>query len=124
MAYSPWQNAQPDYRAASDVSEDIDPGLREYMLKVYNFMAAGLIVSGLTGYFAVQTGFYQQIVGTPLMWVIMLAPLAAGLFLSFRIERMGVPAALTLDLDFINLFVMLLQFTGAAAGLTKVACRS
>ena len=39
------------------------------------------------------TGFYQQIAGTPLIWLVMLAPLAAVLFLSFRIERMSVGAA-------------------------------
>jgi Integral membrane protein, interacts with FtsH len=93
MAFNPRQNARPDYGVASDVSEDIDPGLREYMLRVYNFMAGGLIVSGLTGYIAAQTGFYQQIAGTPLIWVVMLAPLAAVLFLGFRIERMSVATA-------------------------------
>ena len=45
------------------------------MLKVYNFMTCGLAMSGLTGYAAVSSKFYQQIAGTPLIWVIMLAPL-------------------------------------------------
>lgn len=80
-------------RAASDVSESVDPGLREYMLQVYNFMAAGLIASGVTGYAAAQTGLYQQITGTPLIWIVMLAPLAAVFFLSFRIDRMTAAAA-------------------------------
>jgi hypothetical protein len=71
---------QPTYGAV-----DVDLGLRQYMLRVYNFMAAGL---GLTGVVA-----YQQVAGTPLIWVIMLAPLGALLFLSFRIERMSVAAA-------------------------------
>ena len=42
---------------------DIDIGLRQYMLRVYNFMAAGLAISGLVAYLAVTTGFYQQIAG-------------------------------------------------------------
>lgn len=93
MAYNPRQDTGPGYQAGFDVTENIDPGLRRYMLRVYNFMAGGLIVSGLTGYAAAQTGFYQQIAGTPLIWVVMLAPLAAVFFLSFRIERMSFAAA-------------------------------
>ena len=72
---------------------DVDVGLRQYMLRVYNFMAAGLGLTGLVAYAAVATGFYQQIAGTPLIWLVMLAPLGVVLFLSFRIERMSVGAA-------------------------------
>src|SRR5215469_9563149 len=72
---------------------DVDLGLRRYMLQVYNFMAAGLGVTGLVAYGAVATGLYQQIAGTPLIWLIMLAPLGAILFLSFRIEQMSAGAA-------------------------------
>lgn len=67
----------------------LDAGLRRYMLSVYNYMAVGLGLTGLVAYAAVATGFYQQIAGTPLIWVVMLAPLAAVLFLSFRIERIS-----------------------------------
>jgi FtsH-binding integral membrane protein len=45
------------------------------VLRVYNFMAAGLGLTGLVAYAAVVTGFYQQIAGTPLIWLVMLAPL-------------------------------------------------
>jgi len=71
----------------------IDAGLRQYMLRVYNFMAAGLGLTGLVAYAAVASGLYQQITGTPVIWVVMLAPLAVVLLLSFRIERMSVGAA-------------------------------
>lgn len=74
-------------------SSRIDAGLRQYMLAVYNFMAAGLTVSGLVGYLAVVTGFYQQIAGTALIWLVMLASLVAVIFLSLRIDRMSVGAA-------------------------------
>jgi FtsH-binding integral membrane protein len=79
----------------ADVAEAtaVDLGLRRYMLSVYNYMAAGLGVTGSVAYVAVATGFYQQIAGTPLIWVVMLAPLAAVLFLSFRIDRMSLGAA-------------------------------
>lgn len=66
----------------------IDAGLRRYMLSVYNYMAVGLGLTGLVATVAAASGFYQQIAGTPLIWLVMLAPLAAVLFLSLRIERM------------------------------------
>ena len=75
------------------ISAEIDMGLRRYMLKVYNFMAAGLGVTGLVAVLAISTGLYQQIAGTPVMWLVMLAPFAAVLFLSFRIQRMSLGAA-------------------------------
>ena len=93
MSYqSPLDNMQ--YRRGYGTGlAGIDAGLRQYMLRVYNFMAAGLGLTGVVAYAAVTTGFYQQIAGTPLIWVVMLAPLGLVLLLSFRVERMSVGAA-------------------------------
>src|SRR5580704_9882470 len=95
MSYDPRfdQNSwpRPEYGGAVP-GVDVDLGLRRYMLQVYN-LAAGLGVTGLVAYAAVATGLYQQIAGTPLIWLVMLAPLGAVLFLSFRIERMSTGAA-------------------------------
>src|SRR6185437_11802398 len=79
--------------ANAAMAAEIDMGLRRYMLKVYNFMAAGLGVTGLVAFLAIGTGFYQRIAGTPIMWLVMLAPFAAVLFLSFRIQKMSLGAA-------------------------------
>jgi FtsH-binding integral membrane protein len=100
-------------------SAAIDAGLRRYMLSVYNYMAAGLGVTGLVAYVAVATGFYQQIAATPLIWVVMLAPLAAVLFLSFRIERMAIGAAQAVFWGFaaimgLSLAGILLIYTGTS----------
>jgi uncharacterized protein len=96
MSYDPRfdQNSwpRPAYGGAVP-GVDVDLGLRRYMLQVYNFMAAGLGVTGLVAYAAVATGLYQQIAHTPLIWLVMLAPLGAVLFLSFRMERMSTGAA-------------------------------
>ena len=83
--------SRPAYSSGARVG--VDFGLRQYMLRVYNFMAAGLGLTGLVAYAAVATGFYQQIAGTPLIWLVMLAPIGVVLFLSFRIEHMGVATA-------------------------------
>ncbi|HXQ52071.1 MAG TPA: Bax inhibitor-1/YccA family protein [Stellaceae bacterium] len=71
----------------------IDVGLRDYMLRVYNYMAGGLTITGLVAFFAVQSGFYQAIVGTAFYWVVVFAPLAVVLLLSFRIQSMSLGAA-------------------------------
>ena len=90
--------------ARTDVA--VDEGLRAYMLRVYNYMAAGVFLTGIVAYVAssaaittgptgarVLTEFGQLIYVSPLKWVIMLAPLAFVFFLSFRIYKMSVPAA-------------------------------
>src|SRR5258708_34436075 len=83
--------SRPAYSSGARVG--VDFGLRQYMLRVYNFMAAGLGLTGLVAYAAVATGFYQQIAGTPLIWLVMLAPIGVVLLLSFRIEHLSVASA-------------------------------
>ena len=77
---------------ATTTQVDIDVGLRQYMLSVYNYMAGALALSCLVAYFAAASGFYQAIVGTPLFWVVLLAPLGMVLLLSFGIQRMSLGA--------------------------------
>ena len=72
---------------------EIDVGLRDYMLRVYNYMAGGLALTGIVAYLGVATGIYQAIVGTPIYWVIVFAPLGLVLLLSFRIQNMSLGAA-------------------------------
>jgi uncharacterized protein len=71
----------------------VDAGLRQYMLRVYNYMAAGLALTGVVAYGAVASGFYQTIYGTPLVYVVIFAPFAFVLALSFGINRMSLGAA-------------------------------
>ncbi len=79
----------------------IDQGLRSYMLRVYNYMGAGLAITGAAAYGTFQaavdngalTPFGNAIFVGPLKWALILAPLAMVFFLSFRIEKMSVAAA-------------------------------
>lgn len=92
-----------NYQSRAQTGEMIDQGLRSYMLKVYNLMALGLAITGVAAYlgfnFAVQdnqlTQFGVLLFQSPLRWVVILAPLAAVFFLSFRINLMSVAAAQT-----------------------------
>jgi uncharacterized protein len=76
---------KPSYAAAG-----IDVGLRSYMLKVYNFMALGLGITGVVAYMVSQSPEMMQLLfQTPLKWVVLLAPLGIVLFFSFGISRMN-----------------------------------
>jgi uncharacterized protein len=95
-------------RSAADV---IDQGLRAHMLRVYNYMAIGLVLTGLAALatyslavsstpteYVVGSGLYLTAFGAalytgPLMWVLILVPLGVVFFLSFRIQHMSVGAA-------------------------------
>lgn len=79
---------------AQEQTASVDQGLRAYMLRVYNHMGLGLAFTGLVAYFTSQsTAMLQAIYGTPLQWVVMLAPLGFVLFFSFRINKMSERAA-------------------------------
>ncbi len=60
----------------------LDEGLRSHMLKVYNYMASGLALSGAAAAFTASTPVvYNAVFGTPLQWVVMLAPLGILFFM-------------------------------------------
>jgi len=76
---------------------DYDAGLRSYMLGIYNYMALALGITGLsalgTAYLAASNPDVAQLLyNSPLRWVIMFAPLAFVLVLSFGINRLSTPA--------------------------------
>ncbi len=102
----------------------IDEGLRSYMLRVYNYMALGLAITGIaamgTHLMAVNSpAFAQAIYMSPLKWVVMLAPLGMVFFLSARVNKMSVGGAqltfwIFAALMGISLSSIFLVFTGAS----------
>jgi uncharacterized protein len=80
-------------RPAAGAAVDIDVGLRDYMLRVYNYMASGLALTGIVAYVFAQSGLYIQLAHTPLIWLVMLAPLGLVMWLSFGIDRMQASTA-------------------------------
>lgn len=72
----------------------MDQGLRTYMVSVYQFMMMGLGVTGLAAYFTSATpALFAAIYGTPLVWVVMLAPIGIVWFAFGNIERMSAATA-------------------------------
>jgi uncharacterized protein len=82
--------AAPGYSASGVTAIDI--GLRAFMLRVYNYMAAGV---GLTAVAAFLTYRFTgpELLQSPLMWVFILAPLGLVFLISARINTLSVEAA-------------------------------
>jgi FtsH-binding integral membrane protein len=98
---------------------DIDVGLRDYMLRIYNYMASGLALTGIVAYVAAYSGFYAAIARTPLVYLLMLAPLGFVLVLSYGINRMQTSTAQALFWLFsavmgLSMSMIFLMFTGAS----------
>ena len=124
----------------SSVSEAIiDEGLRAYMLKVYNYMGSGVLLTGVIalmffkmavvtsdgGEIIGLTNFGNSIYNSGLKWVIMLAPLGVVFYMSFGIAKMSAAKAQTTFWVFAalmgaSLSSIFLMYTGAS--ITRVFC--
>ena len=100
---------RPTYAASTGSAAAVDQGLRSYMLRVYNYMTIGLVVTGFVAWFGnnlavtqdqsaavaqAPNGLLLTQVGvwlytSPLQWIVMLAPLAFVFALSFGINKMS-----------------------------------
>ncbi len=98
---------------------DIDVGLREYMLRVYNYMASGLALTGIVAYAAIASGAYYTIAHSGLMWLVFLAPLGIVFWMSMGIQKMSAAQAQALfwvyaGLMGLSLSGIFLVYTGAS----------
>ena len=101
-----------------------DEGLRQHMLRVYNYMAVGLVLTGVVAFVVASTpALYVPIFSTPLKWVVMLAPLAFVFLFSFRIQTMSASGAQAMFWAFcavmgLSLASVFLVFTGTSIART------
>ena len=119
-------------RGATTATAAYDAGLRAHMLRVYNYMTGALALTGAVAYGVANTPallnllYHQTMTGvapTMLGYVVMFAPLALVLLLSFRIQQMSQSAA---QLTFwayagmvgASLASIFLFYTGASIALT------
>ena len=66
-----------------------DAGLRSYMLKVYNYMASGVLLTGIVAMLFANSGLAAQVLMTPLRYLIIFAPLAFVMVMSFGMNRLS-----------------------------------
>ncbi|KQR77777.1 hypothetical protein ASG25_05650 [Rhizobium sp. Leaf384] len=89
-----FSNPGPRYGATVQGGAFLDQALRQHMLRVYNYMGLGLVVTGLVAFIVGTTpALYVPIFQSPLKWVVMLAPLGFVLFMSFRLQTLSGAAA-------------------------------
>lgn len=70
----------------------VDAGLRAYMLRIYNYMTAGVGLTAVVAWLTYQlTG--PALLQNPLMWIFILAPLALVFFIGSRINALSVGTA-------------------------------
>jgi uncharacterized protein len=71
-----------------------DAGLRSYMLSVYNYMASGVLLTGIVALGLAMTGIAQSLWygGGLLRWVVIFAPLIMVMIMGFRAQRMSTGA--------------------------------
>ena len=108
-----------------------DEGLRSYMLKVYNYMATGVLLTGIIALLSFKTSVVTDASGaitgftsfgnalffSGLKWVVMLAPLGIVFYMSFGINKMSASKAQTTFWVFaalmgLSLSSILLVYTG------------
>ena len=111
----------------------MDEGLRAYMLKVYNYMATGILLTGIValltfkmsvvtndaGSIVALTQIGSAIYMSGLKWLVMLAPLGIVFYMSFGINKMSAAKAQTVFWIFaalmgLSLSWILLVYTGAS----------
>ncbi|MCH8154302.1 MAG: Bax inhibitor-1/YccA family protein [Proteobacteria bacterium] len=98
----------------------VDVGLRAYMLRVYNYMCVALALTGAVAFFvSTNETLLYAIYGTPLKWVVFLAPLGMVFFLAARIHKMSAGTAQTMFWVFaglvgLSLASIFIVYTGAS----------
>jgi uncharacterized protein len=112
--------------AAAPRGAAYDAGLRSYMLSVYNYMASGVLLTGIVALAFAYSGLAAQVLQTPLRWVIALSPLAFVMVLSFGINRLSTGAAQAIFWAFaavmgLSMSAIFLVYTGPSIAITFFA---
>jgi len=129
--------ARPGTEARGRTAAAVDEGLRAYMLGIYNYMAGGVLLTGIMAmlvyrvealhsllYNVVQTPSGPMIQGmTGLGWIVMFAPLGFVLVLSFGMNKLKASTAQMLFWAFagvmgLSLSNIFFAYTGASIART------
>ena len=125
------QNILNKVKAATQTTVVMDEGLRAYMLKVYNYMATGVLLTGIVALISFKisvvtdasgaivsfTEFGNALFFSGFKWFVMLAPLGIVFYMSFGINKMSSSKAQTVFWIFaalmgLSLSWILLVYTG------------
>jgi FtsH-binding integral membrane protein len=96
------------------------------MLSVYNYMASGVLLTGIIALLFANSGLAAQVMATPLRWLIVLAPLGFVMAMSFGLNRMSTGTLQTLFWAFavsmgLSMSTIFLVYTGMSIAQTFFA---
>jgi len=121
-----WNDPQPtrtgfgaSLNGTSIAAGAYDQGLRKHMLSIYNYMASGVLLSGIVAVLFANSGMAAQVMTTPLSWLIMLAPLGFVFAMSLGANRFSTGTLQLLFWGFctvmgLSMSTILLVFTGGS----------
>ncbi|MBF8246807.1 MAG: Bax inhibitor-1/YccA family protein [Rickettsia sp.] len=120
-----------DYtKDVSKSQSQYEEGLRSYMLRIYNYMAAALCVSGIMGVLALTFSpltnlLYQinsagQITTSPVGMIVFLAPLGISIYFMFNIGKIQLKTAQTLFWVYASLMGLSLSYIGFVYSLHSI----
>ena len=103
-----------------------DAGLRSYMLKVYNYMASGVLLTGIVAMLFYNSGMAAQVMATPLRWLIIFAPLGFVFAMSLGVNRFSTATLQLLFWGFagvmgLSMSTVFLVYTGTSIAQTFFA---
>ena len=91
-----WNDPQPTrtgFGASPSLEGDVagragyDAGLRRHMLSIYNYMASGVLLTGIVAMMMARSGMTETMMASPLKWLVILSPLAIVFAMSFGQNR-------------------------------------
>jgi uncharacterized protein len=103
-----------------------DAGLRRHMLSIYNYMASGVLLTGIVALMTARSGLAYTFASGPLMWIVMLSPLAIVFAMSFGANRFSTGTLQMMFWGFatlmgLSLSTIFLVYTGASIAATFFA---
>jgi FtsH-binding integral membrane protein len=104
----------------------VDAGLRRHMLSIYNYMASGVLLTGIVALLTATSGLVYSITSGPLAWIVMLSPLAIVFAMSFGANRFSTPTLQAMFWGFaalmgLSLSTIFLVYTGSSIAATFFA---
>lgn len=123
---------QTGFGASPSLSGDVargevfDAGLRKHMLSIYNYMASGVLLTGIVAMLTASSGFVYTLMNGPLMWLVILSPLAIVMAMSFGRNKFstGTLQAMFWGFSFLmglSLSTIFLVYTGSSIAATFFA---
>ena len=103
-----------------------DTGLRAHMLKIYNYMCSGVLLTGIVALLTASTGLVYTLMQGPLMWLVILSPLAIVFAMSLGANRFSTTTLQAMFWGFaalmgLSLSTIFVVFTGESIAATFFA---